>query len=164
MDYEYAAGETITAESFDDIDNGINRLDHPIKITTGANNGDKKYACDLCDRSFNHASNLSSHKKIRHREIFSHVCKVCDRRFAFAEDLNYHFIKHTGEKRFCDQCDKSFSYSSTLKKHKRKVHEKIRAHACTICSKRFYSAFELKGHSLLHTGLHFNLQVTSHKT
>lgn len=66
-------------------------------------------------------------------------------------------IYHTGERRFCDLCDKTFSCLSTLRKHKKAVHQKLRAFACDLCSKRFYSGYELKRHRLLHTGMYSNI-------
>lgn len=146
-DYEYSANDATTGE-FNDDDSQI-LLNYPFQNQSNPN---RDYACDLCDKSFNHASNLSKHKRTMHREILSHVCKECGKRFAFVQDLNNHLINHTGEKRYCDLCDKSFSYSSSLKKHKRSIHQRLRAFACQLCGKRFFSAFELKRHSRSHTG------------
>lgn len=113
----------------------------------------KRYACDLCEKSFNRRPNLSKHRKNIHSSILTHVCGECGRRFAFAEDLKNHLIYHTGERRYCDLCDKSFIYSSSLKKHKKSIHQKLRSFACELCDKRFYSGFELKRHSHSHTGM-----------
>lgn len=90
--------------------------------------------------------------------MFSHACQRCDRRFAFAEDLKNHIIKfHTSERLHCNLCGKTFSCMSTLRKHQKSVHQKLRAFACSQCDKRFYSSFELNRHMLMHTGMCFNV-------
>lgn len=115
----------------------------------------KPISCDLCDKTFNFAPNLSKHRKNVHRAMFSHACKLCYRRYAFADDLKNHMVYHTGGRLYCDVCNKTFSCNSTLRKHKKAVHQKLRAFACDHCEKRFYSGFELKRHTLSHTGMCF---------
>lgn len=109
----------------------------------------------MCDKAFNKRPNLSKHRKNVHRAILKYACEVdkCGRRFAFAEDLKNHLSYHTGERRSCDLCDKTFVYSSSLKKHKKAIHQRLLTFACDLCERRFYSAFELKRHSHSHTGV-----------
>lgn len=132
-------------------------MDHST-VTMTQTNVPEQLACDLCDKTFNFASNLSKHRKNVHRAMFSHACQRCDRRFAFAEDLKNHIIKsHTSERLHCNLCGKTFSCMSTLRKHQKSVHQKLRAFACSQCDKRFYSSFELNRHMLMHTGMCFNV-------
>ena len=42
---------------------------------------------------------------------------------------------HEWERVNCPECDKSFVFESTLKKHIDAVHEKKKPHMCVICSK-----------------------------
>lgn len=89
-------------------------------------NGKKPYACKKCDQSFNHASNLSRHKK----------------------------SIHEGKCYMCDQCNKVFSQLCHLKTHKDVVHEGIRGtQVCQLCGKCFHNLSILKRHFMKHTGL-----------
>lgn len=93
----------------------------------------KPYACKQCDQSFNHASNLSRHKKTIH-----------EKKHSFA----------------CDQCYKIFTQSCHLKTHKNNVHEGIRSQLCGLCGKSFQNAPLLKRHLLSHTGLYHKTKAT----
>lgn len=152
-DYDVTATTTATAVAADEIDDDNGHSNVP--------NTEKRFACDICDKKFNRAPNLSKHRKNVHRTILSHACDQCGRRFAFAEDLQNHKIYHTGERRYCDLCDKSFTWASSLKKHKKKFHQKLREFTCHRCDKRFYSGYELKRHSVLHTGILMYLKASS---
>lgn len=125
-DYEYAADDAITTTASTAVDDGT---DHSNNQSNVPNTNGKQFTCNICDKKFNRAPNLSKHRKNVHRAILSHACSQCGRRFAFAEDLQYHMIYHTGERRYCDLCDKSFICSSTLNKHKKNVHQKLREFA-----------------------------------
>jgi len=96
---------------------------------------------------------------------------TCGRRFLSAARLHVHLFVHTGERPYiCDMCLKTYSAPSHLSRHKRIVHFKQssdiskketredvvhpseRQFLGEICSKRFSSAFNLRVHSLGHTG------------
>lgn len=66
------------------------------RATKTSDNEKKRYSCDICNSSFYHATNLSSHIKVIHKGIRPHVCKLCNKRFPNAFSLKRHTISHTG--------------------------------------------------------------------
>ncbi|RMZ84914.1 hypothetical protein DV738_g24, partial [Chaetothyriales sp. CBS 135597] len=62
------------------------------------------------------SSKLSGHTQKKHK------CKVCDKRFTRPSSLQTHMYSHTGEKPFTcpvENCGRSFSVVSNLRRHKR---------------------------------------------
>ena len=58
--------------------------------------GERPYACDKCDKSFNISSNLTQHKKLVHQKIRAFGCEQCEKRFSTAQRLKEHSFSHTG--------------------------------------------------------------------
>ena len=67
-------------------------------------NGEKRFHCDQCDKTFARRSSLTYHFKV-HRGEKTFPCDQCDKKFTHRGDLNKHLQTHSGEKPFqCDQC------------------------------------------------------------
>ncbi|XP_076438244.1 uncharacterized protein LOC143277343 [Babylonia areolata] len=73
------------------------------------------------------------------------VCQLCGKRFATPFKCRRHVLSHSRERPYhCDQCPMSFKRKQNLKTHKLRHGE--RRHACDICGRRFFTAFETVGH------------------
>lgn len=128
-----------------------------LKDHLSTHSGQKRFACDMCDKSYNRLSYLSAHKKIVHKGFPSHFCRVCAERFTSAAELTEHIISEhkiaDQNPHVCDQCDKIFLFPASLLNHKRAVHQGLRSHICSICDRTFITSTNLKYHlSSAHTG------------
>ncbi|CAL4124502.1 unnamed protein product, partial [Meganyctiphanes norvegica] len=60
-------------------------------------NGDKKYICRVCNKTYLNEYNLISHLRL-HNEEKLYQCSHCDKDFLFKSQLIIHLNTHTGEK------------------------------------------------------------------
>ena len=60
--------------------------------------------------------------------------------------------QHENTKYFCELCKKylRLPHKSSMKKHQREVHQRIRKYACDICDKKFSRSAHLQIHSSVH--------------
>ena len=66
-------------------------------------------------------------------------CSKCDKSFAYSSALKKHEKIHTDEKPFsCSKCDKAFRDSGNLKTHER-IHTDEKPFSCSKCDKKFTS-------------------------
>lgn len=64
--------------------------------STSKSTGEKQYNCDVCESTFQHASNLHVHKKVVHKKIRPHACKLCEKTFPNVFSLKRHTLSHKG--------------------------------------------------------------------
>lgn len=109
-----------------------------------------RYICELCDKTYSNASNLSKHKRLVHKGILSFVCQFCGEAFPSRQTRDTHSRIHTGESPFhCDYCSKSFRSKQTLQRHI-EMHLDIRKYACLFCPKKFRKGSHLMYHVSTH--------------
>lgn len=79
-------------------------------------------------------------------------CQDCGKSYVFHSFFMKHRIIHTGEKPYaCQECGQAFRYSLHLKKHLfRYISEK--PHTCEECGRAFHSPWKLAMHARIHTG------------
>ncbi|XP_031842503.2 uncharacterized protein LOC116431357 isoform X1 [Nomia melanderi] len=94
------------------------------------------HTCDVCHKSFSHATDLSLHKKY-HDPDKKFDCEVCGREFSRLNNLQRHMMVHqqqgaNEEILSCDVCGITYKFMSSLTRHMVTTHmnpEKLRQQA-----------------------------------
>ncbi|XP_064801428.1 zinc finger protein 407-like [Oncorhynchus masou masou] len=114
---------------------------------------ERKFECDLCDRSFSEKWALNNHMKL-HTGDKPHKCvwPSCHYAFLTLSAMKDHYRTHTGEKSFlCDLCGFAGGTRHALTKHRRQ-HTGERPFKCQLCGFASTTQSHLTRHKRVHTG------------
>ncbi|XP_005392167.1 PREDICTED: PR domain zinc finger protein 14 [Chinchilla lanigera] len=113
--------------------------DKHLKYTPCVDQGDRKFPCSLCKRSFEKRDRLRIHVLHVHEKHRPHKCSTCGKCFSQSSSLNKHMRVHSGDRPYqCVYCAKKFTASSILRTHIRQ-HSGEKPFKCKYCGKSFAS-------------------------
>lgn len=115
--------------------------------------GEKKYACTLCPKSFTKHYSLRYHM-VKHADMRRFLCSKCGKAFYTSNGLRQHAITHNEVAQFkCGFCNKIYKSRQSLKEHFRVAHSSNRKlYVCVTCGKRYTARSTLIMHAKTHSG------------
>lgn len=115
---------------------------------------ERKFKCQMCNKSFDHKSNLRRHIVSIHDKVKKFKCKLCAQMYRYKWNLKYHVKQHKGPKIYtCYKCNKAFALKSNLVKHIKHHLEDV--NQCKICYEVFQEKETLEEHVKSHQNRRF---------
>ncbi|KAL1453665.1 hypothetical protein WDU94_009985 [Cyamophila willieti] len=102
-----------------------------LHTSTVHNTNRMLYTCPDCGKSFSYENGLKTHMRNKHERT---------------EEVKNKFTCQV------ESCDRLFTSINTLNTHVKRDHVKEKPHACAECGKCFFSKYDWKKHSRIHSG------------
>ncbi|KAL2308309.1 hypothetical protein Nmel_001323 [Mimus melanotis] len=119
--------------------------DKHLKYTRCVDQGDRKFPCHLCDRSFEKRDRLRIHILHVHEKHRPHKA------FTASSILRTHIRQHSGEKPFkCKHCGKAFASHAAHDSHVRRTHSRDKGCTCSHCGQHFPQQDDYDFHVKIH--------------
>lgn len=107
----------------------------------------KNTKCNICDRDFETAKELQTHKESEHPEKSAVLCQHCGQEFKTNKALGIHIANFHGKKpRRCHICKEEFQSRKEYQRHKYKFHPLPKTIMCEQCPLSFDQPFKLRKH------------------
>ncbi|XP_039762467.1 zinc finger and SCAN domain-containing protein 26-like isoform X18 [Pararge aegeria] len=75
-------------------------------------------SCGACGKKFAYPFQVLKHQKTYHMGERKYDCNICDKTFASRGNLAQHVIKHSNDRPFrCDLCEETFKWKKHLRRH-----------------------------------------------
>ena len=121
---------------------------------------DVSYVCEHCGSNFKSKYGLKIHTDSIHEAKYKYRCHVCDKGYNTLWNFQGHLRSHdAGVRLTCDICGSKFRFRSSLIRHKRQSHNKLKEHAtkaaytCDQCNMTFSCGTSLNDHKKgMHVG------------
>jgi len=102
-------------------------------------------SCTICGKTFKNFVRRDKHQR-RHKEAKNNICQVCAKAFKTTQQLARHMMIHTGDKPHqCNECGRQFRQLTQLNTHMR-IHTGEEPYECNICYKKFKFAASKRSH------------------
>jgi uncharacterized Zn-finger protein len=115
--------------------------------------GDKKFKCDICEKSYTEKGTLTKHKQKVHEQRKNYVCPHCKKKFGWKESLDRHMkTQHSQTREIfeCSECKRQFWKKEGLESHYNSMHLNNLPFECDICGKVYPSRSSLHTHKGKH--------------
>ncbi|CAG7815541.1 unnamed protein product [Allacma fusca] len=106
--------------------------------------------CPVCGKVFQSNHLLQTHSRYHGEKKYK--CTDCEKAFTKSHDLKKHRLTHLNERPFiCEKCGKGYKESSTLHKHEKLCGKSVTdLHLCTDCGRSYKYSSSLLYHQWIH--------------